>query len=137
MADLTITATSVVAGADAEKITGTAGASITAGQACYLDPTDDRFKLGDANGSGANIKTVRGTALHAAASGQPITLQRSGKIAIGATVTVGTIYVLSATPGGIAPSADLSSGHTVSIIGVGVSATEIQMQIMNSGVAVA
>lgn len=137
MADITITAANVAAASDATRAHGTAGASITAGQALYVDPSDSRLKLTDANGAGSAIKTLAGIALHAAATGQPITYQSGGAITIGGTVVTGTIYVLSATPGGICPAADLASGHTVSIVGVATSATAIQMGIMNSGAAIA
>lgn len=137
MADLSITATSVVAGVNAAKTTGIAGATITAGQLVYLDASDGRYKLADANGSGTAIKEVQGVALHGAASGQPLTIQRQGTVTIGATVAVGTIYALSATAGGIAPVADLASGHVVSIVGVGASASAILLGIFNSAVAVA
>lgn len=40
MADLTITAANVTAGALATTVTGTAGATITAGQLVYLDTRD-------------------------------------------------------------------------------------------------
>lgn len=137
MADLTITAANVASGAGAVKVHGTAGASITAGQAVYLDASDERLKLTDANGASAGMKDVYGVALHAAAAGQPLTVQRGGSITIGGTVTAGTIYVASATPGGIAPAADLASGHTVSIIGVATSASVIALAINNSGAALA
>jgi hypothetical protein len=136
VADLVITAANVVAGTNAVvNRSYNAGATITAGQAVYLDSTTSTWKLGDANAA-APANTVQGVALHGASSGQPLAVQTAGPITIGATVAVGTIYVLSATPGGIAPHGDLVSTWYTNVIGVGISATQIQLNIINSGVAV-
>lgn len=136
MADLTITAANVAYGSDAVIVHGTAGASLTAGQPLYKDTANANvMKLADANAS-ALTATVAGVALHAAASGQPIAYQTGGAITIGATVTSGVVYVASATAGGIAPAADLTTGWRTSIIGVATSASVIQLSINNSGAVV-
>ena len=133
--DITVTAGSVVAGADASFGTGTAGATITAGQPLYIDTANSNvLKTADANAS-LLTSTVAGIALHAASTGQPIKYQTSGLITIGATVAVGTIYVVSDTAGGIMPAADLSTGEYVAIIGVATTTGIIKMGLNNSGVA--
>lgn len=135
MADLTVTAANVV-GSDVSIGDGTAGATITAGQTVYVDATDSsKVKLADADASEAAAET-KGIALHGASSGQPIRYATKGSLNPGATVTVGTIYVQSATAGGIAPSADLLAGDYVTILGVGISASLIDLDIKASGVAV-
>lgn len=136
MADLSITATSVAPGSGSVTIDVTSGATITAGKACYVSSSDGKAYLADTNSATAEVRSLRGVALNAASSGQPVRLQTSGQIAIGATVTVGTIYVLSATAGGIAPVTDLASGHYTSIVGVGLTSSVIGLNIYNSGVAV-
>lgn len=133
MADLTITAASVLQGSGAIIEDQIAGAAITAGQLLYKDSADGKVKLADANSGVAEARSIYGVAVNNAAANQPVAVQRKGKVAIGATVAVGTIYVLSATAGGVAPSADLATGHYVSILGVAVSATEIEIAIVNSG----
>lgn len=135
MSDLSITAASVVAGDGATIARGTAGASLTAGQALYLDAASNKMKLADANGAAA-LRIVRGIALHAAADGQPISYITEGPLNIGATLTVGEIYVLSATAGGVAPKGDLATGHGVSIVGVATSASNLAVNINNSGATV-
>jgi hypothetical protein len=138
MADLAITAANVVRGAGAKIETGIAGAVITAGQSVYKDPADgDKFKTADADSITAAVRTTRGIALNGAANNQPLAVQVEGSIVIGAAVAVGTIYVQSDVPGGIRPAADNASGDFVTILGVGVSATEIDLFIRPSGVAVA
>jgi hypothetical protein len=137
MADLTITAANVVKGADAAVVTRVAGAAITAGQTVYEDPNDgSRFKLCDADAGTATARTTRGIALNGAAANQPLAVQTGGRITIGGTVVPGTVYVQSDTAGGIMPSADLEAGDYVTVLGVGVSATEIDLNIHASGVAV-
>jgi hypothetical protein len=120
MADLVITASQVKAGAGAVEGTGVAGEAITAGQSVYEDATDGRIKLADANLSLAAAKS-KGVSLHAALDGQPIRYQKGGKLVAGAGAAPakGTIYVVSGTAGGIAPSADLASGWHATVLGVG------------------
>jgi len=134
MADLVITAGNVIKGAGATVASGTAGASITAGQLLYMDTADsNKLKLCDANSSG-DVEVIRGVALHAAAPGQPIAYQTAGQITIGATVTVGEIYISSDTAGGIRPIGDLDVGDRVGVVGYAVSTTVLQLNITNTGV---
>ena len=114
MADITITAANVVK-TSADTITGTAGETITAGMAVYLKASDGRYWKAQADGTAAEA-TVVGVALHAALAGQPLTIATSGTINIGAT-TAKVFYYVSATAGGIAPVADLTSGQYISSVG--------------------
>ena len=134
MADLTVTATQVTPGADAVLVFGTAGATITAGQVVYLDPTTRTYKLFDANDTAANTRAPV-VALNGASTGQRITVQTHGSLTIGAGAapTLGLVYVASATPGGIAPSADIATGWRVAVLGVATSASAINLTPSNSG----
>jgi hypothetical protein len=136
MADLTITAANVVKGSTAKTEVGIYGATITAGQTVYQDASDKKYKLCDADSGTAAVRTTRGIALNSGSDGQPAAVQTEGAITIGATVTVGTIYVQSDTPGGIMPAADLEAGDYVTVLGVGISASQIDLNIHPSGVAV-
>lgn len=134
MADLTITAGNCLT-IDGTYDTGIAGASITAGQPLYKDTANSSvLKLADADSSSLTA-TVAGIALHAAGTGQPIRYQVTGTITIGATLTAGKIYVASATAGGIAPSADLTTNWRTSILGVATSTTVLTLKIYNSDTA--
>lgn len=135
MADLSITAASVVAGAGARTRAGTAGATITAGQAVYLDNADQKWKLADADSATAAVRTPGGIALNGASNGQPITVLTSGPVTIGATLTAGVAYYLSDTPGGIAPVGDLTTGDYPCILGMATSASVLEVKIQPSGVA--
>lgn len=132
MTDIVITAANVARGSDALVDHGTAGVAITAGQTIYLDSVTSKMVLSDNNGDGT--RTVNGVALHAAAANQPIAFQKSGDITIGATLTAGQDYWLSATPGGIAPRADLTTGMDPILIGVAKSATVLTLAILDVGV---
>lgn len=136
MADITITPANVKKGQGAVVVNGIAAATITAGQVLYR-LADGTFGLADANGASALIKTPFGIALNGGAAGQPIAIQTAGRIFIGGTAVQGTIYVLSATAGGICPAADLASGHRVGILGVGYDADEVSISIFASGIELA
>lgn len=139
MADVTVTAASVLGGAGDKDYLGVAGEAITAGMLVYKDTTAGAttglYLKSDANAAGK--KQIDGVALNSAlAANQPLVVQRSGVYTVGGTVTVGGVYVLSATAGGIAPVADLASGLTTCIFGVGLTASTLQIAIHNSGAAV-
>ena len=135
MADLTITAANVVKGTNARVEHGVAGATITAGQQVYYDTATGKYGLADTNSSTAAVRSPRGTALHASLDGQPLAIQRSGEITIGASLTAGVAYYLSGTPGGIAPVADLTTGDYPTLIGIAKSATVLDLKYQESGVA--
>lgn len=133
MAAISITAASVLQGADARVEHGIFGATITQGQVCYLDAATGKMKLADADGAAA-LKVARCIALNAGSDGQPGTFQMSGDITIGATLTAGLPYFLSPdTPGGIALIADVAVGDDYVQIGIAESASVLHIDIQNSG----
>lgn len=134
MADLSITAADVVPASGAGLLRGTSGATITAGMACYLDSTDQRVKIAHCETS-ATTAAVVGIAANGASAGQPVTLVVSGGLDLGATLTVGEVYVLSAS-GGIAPVGDLLADDYVTVIGIATAADNLAVSIASSGVQV-
>jgi len=78
----------------------------------------------------------RRTGLAGTGDDQPLVVQTGGTIAPGGTVTVGEIYVVSGSAGRIAVEADNGSGEYVTVLGVGVSSSRIDLSINASGVAV-
>lgn len=137
MADLAITAAQVLVTSDTVTASGTAGATITAGQPVYLDAADSKYKLADANASSTTAAAV-GIALHASLDGQPIKIATGGDLTLGAGAApaVGTTYVLSATAGGIAPNVDAASGWFKTILGVGKTGNILSMKVFASGQAI-
>lgn len=135
MADLVITATSVVAGVGAKTTEGTAGEAITAGQVVYYDSTARTYKLADCNSGTAAARIPAGIALNGAAANQPVEIVTEGPVTIGATVTAGVGYYLSATAGGICPVADLTTGCYPSFLGFATSASVLNVEIVQAGVS--
>ncbi len=129
MTDLTITAASVLAGANASRKDGIAGEAIAAGRAVYQAAASKKWMLADSNSATAEARRATGIALNGAALNQPVSVQTAGDVTIGATLTPGTAYYLSDTPGGICPVADIGSGEYVCLIGLAKSATVLAIDV--------
>jgi hypothetical protein len=134
MTDLSITAASVKAGSNAVITEGLAGAAVTAGQTVIRSTSTGKFVLADADGAG--LKGCDGIALNGAADGQPLKVQQGGDITIGATLTPGTTYYLSPTPGGICPLADVASGDDPVVLGMAKSATVLMLRVIDPDVTI-
>ncbi len=135
MADLSITASQVVAGTNADFYDGTAGVTVLAGQVVYQDSIDNLLKLADADGSLAKAN-AKGIALHGASANQPLRIQTAGTITLGAAAApvVGKVYKLSITAGGITPIEDTDAGGQYDTnIGVGAAVNTIKLDIFASG----
>jgi hypothetical protein len=115
MADLSVTAASVV-NVTALSAHGTAGETITAGQAVYLKSSDGKLWKAQCDGTAEEGAPI-GVALSGGAVGQPITYATKGAMTIGATTVKTTTYVLSAAAGGICPQADLVSTNRIVRVG--------------------
>lgn len=136
MVDLVITGNQVLKGTDAQIESGIAGEAIAAaGKAVYKKAADGKIYLADANLSDEAAGCI-GVTLHPADTGQPVQYQRGKKITLGAGAApaAGTLYVLSATAGGIAPAADLASGMRATYLGAGDGAGGLDLHIHASGV---
>jgi hypothetical protein len=129
MADLSITAANVVAGAGAVTENGSAGEAVTAGQPVYKDPTSNKYMKADSNSATVAARQARGIALNGAALDQPLVIHRAGDITLGAVLTPGTAYYLSDAPGGICPLADVGTGEYVCQLGIAKSASVLAVNI--------
>lgn len=133
-ADLTITAASTKPSTGAQlDASHYAGEAITAGQPLYVKAADGLCYLADANASSATA-TVVGIAANGAAIGQPVTYQKAGSMTIGATLTKGEKYCVSATAGKICPFADLTTGDYISELGTASSASVLSVKINVTGI---
>lgn len=135
MADLVITAASVVAGSGAKRSDGIAGETIVAGKVVYKSATTDKWGLSDSNSGTAGVRAVQGIALNGASLNQPLAIHTEGPITIGATLAPGVAYYLSDTPGGICPVADVGSGEYPTVIGMATSTTVLDVDPQAAGVA--
>lgn len=135
MAELVQTAANVVPGANARKIYVTAGGNITAGMPVYRDNADDN-KYKAAIGTSAAAAAAAGIALNAAGDGQPLTVQTSGDINIGATLTAAEPYCVSdATAGKIRPLSELGVGDFPTFLGCATTTSNLKLDIQAGGVA--
>lgn len=135
MADLNISAESVVAGSNASKLHGFLGNSVSAGQVLYKSATTSLWLLADANGATEVIRRAIGIALNGGAVNQPVVIQTAGDITFGTIMDAGTSYYLSSDPGGICPLADVGAGEYVVHLGIAKSATLFAIDIAYPGVA--
>lgn len=133
MADLVITPANVginVANPDVQVVQ--IGESVSQGQGVYLKLSDQKYWLADATGS--DTSNVYGVALTGGGADDFVIVMRGGQMNIGATLTVGETYVVSATSGGVAPIGDLVSTNYVSILGVATAADNLELSINVSGI---
>jgi hypothetical protein len=134
MADVTITAANVLAGAGAKTTYGTAGGTITAGMVVYFDSTDSKYKAAQANASGTS-DTVVGIALNGAANGQPLWIvledddfTPGGTLSLSAAAGKATYVLSAAAAGAIAPLGDLVSTNRIVFLGVAKSASKMKLK---------
>lgn len=136
MADLSITATSVVKGANARTVDGVAGETVAAGQLGYKAAATGKWMKSDADSATAEARDVHGIFLNGASLNQPVEVQTFGDITLGATLTVNTPYYLSgATAGGICPIADVGAGEYLVQVGIARTAAILELDIHATGVA--
>lgn len=121
MADLTITATSVVPISGSVQ-SGIAGETITAGNSLYIKAADGKLWKAQCDGT-AEEATCVGVAMNGGAVNQPVAYVADGSVNIGATTSKATTYVVSATAGGIAPQADLIATNRISYVGYATDTT--------------
>ena len=131
MADLPQTAASVQLMESAATVVVQAAEAITQGQPVYLASAKYYKALNDSSAHA----DCKGVALTPAAADEYFVLQTSGKMDLGATLTVGTLYSVSDTAGAIRPEADNGSGDFVTTLGVAVAADSLDLQIVASGVS--
>lgn len=134
MTDLVVTVASVVAGSNATRSSGTAGETITAGQAVYFDTSVNKWKLASSTSATAGANHPTAVALDGASLNQPITVQTSGDITIGGTLVAGSAYYLSPTPGGITLIDGVTTGDAVCQLGLAKSTTVLTISVQYPGV---
>lgn len=134
MADLTQTAANV----SLTDVTGVvlspakAGEAITQGNPVYLS-NGKYYKADSATAASAKAK---GIALTPAATDEQFALAASGTtVDVGATLTIGETYCVSATSGAIAPIADIGSGEFPTILGTATATGKLPLNIVPATVA--
>ena len=134
MADLTITAASVVAATDASLGSGISGGTITQGMPIYLNTSTNKYELCDADFQDRSV--CAGISLNVASDTQPVDFIKSGTLTIPSSpnITVGLQYYVSGFAGNI-NEATPSSGNYVTSLGIGLTTSSMIVSITVSGVA--
>lgn len=138
MADITITAANVaVLSADTRVYSGKIGEAMTAGQLCYLDSSDSKYKLSDASAAAtARVQSV--CLLGGSADAYGVFMDFADEYVTGGTMgSAGTQYVLSATAGAMCLLSDLTSGDYIVTVGYSTSSTQLKPQVAATGIQVA
>jgi hypothetical protein len=128
MADISQTAANVGIGSSTTPTeVVTYGETITQGQPLYKSTTDSKWYRCD-NNDGIAKAVVGGIALTPGVNNsfgliaKPSSSPGKSLVNLGATLTVGETYIVSANVGGIAPIADIASTRYVTILGVATTA---------------
>lgn len=113
---------------------GYSASAILAGNWLYLNTSG---LLAPAQANAVATAELVGMALTSApGANQPVKYACGGDVNPGGTVVVGMSYALSAAAAGaFAPYADLASTNRVSMIGVGITPSNLRINILNSGIA--
>lgn len=133
MADVSVTAGSVIASANAVIEVVVAGETITAGQPIYINSSGVAMKT-DANALAS--AGAYGIALHGASVNQSLRIAREDSdFTPGFTLSLAGaaddgVYVVSATAGGIAPVTDLAAAMYPVILMVAKSTTKAYLKIV-------
>jgi len=136
MADLSQTATSVVAGTTGVRriFNATLAETVTAGMPAYKTSTGT---YGKAKADDSTKCNVAGYFEQGGAAGQKVNVVSLDPNAnLGITGAIGDIIVLSATAGMIAPAADVASGDFVTVLGVFNTTTTVNWSPIAAGAAV-
>ena len=80
--------------------------------------------------------SVAGVAITPGSTDEYGYIATEGPVTIGATLTVGEIYVLSGTSGAICPEGDLATADRVGIVGVATSTTVLSIKPFASGAVI-
>ena len=133
MANLTITPADVGVNSSATQTRIVqVGEAVSQAQPAFLDGS--KYYQAVANDTEAKAAAV-GVFMTAAALDGYAVIAMVGPVDLGATLTVGEVYVVSATKGSIAPIADLTTGDYVTILGVASSASSLELNPQVSGIA--
>lgn len=116
MADISVTAANVGYKGPCRVRVVQVGENVTQGQCGYYNVGDSLYYKADANASAAASAAV-GVFTSAASINGWASIVDSGPINPGATLTVGETYFVSATAGGIAPAADVTTGWYPRLLG--------------------
>jgi hypothetical protein len=101
--------------------------------AVYENSGDNKVYKGDS--TTAAKAAIAGILLNGGADGQPGFMITEGIVDYGGGVTPGEIYMASThAAGGLSPESEMATGDYMTIIGVGISTTEVYVKLTVGGV---
>jgi hypothetical protein len=109
------------------------GGTVSAGQPVVK--SSGKYVAADANASSALASAEAIALTPGVADGYGVIAIGGGVILVGTTMTVGTTYLVSRTAG-IMPDADKTTGDYVTILGTASTATQLDLNIKATGIAV-
>lgn len=116
----------------AETTTAVASEALAAGDFVNFWNNAGTLNVRKADASGGNAKKADGFVKSAVSSSATATVYYGNINDQVSGLTVGSIYYLSATPGGITTTAPSTSAHIVQRVGKAVSATQILVEIQDT-----
>lgn len=132
MGNLAPSAANVAPAKTGQRLTAvTVGEAVVHGDVGRYNAADKKYYLADAT-SETNAK-ASGFFLSSASAGG-VAIWMEGDISLGAIMTLGTLYFLSATPGKICLESDLVSGNYKTTLGIASSTSVLPLKINASGV---
>jgi hypothetical protein len=136
MPDLVITPTSVLLISGNKNAARLAEVAVSAGEVVYLNTTTSKWNLADNTDTEKAGSLDIGLALNNAGIDQPLTVATVGAvIQWDATGTVTDFYYVSATGGGVAPTADVTTGMIVTQLGYFMATNQFKLDIIKTGLA--
>ena len=132
MADLTITAANLSIAVDTGTKIVQFGESVSAGEPVYKKTADSKYWLAQADDDAEVL--ADGIAITAGAADSYGVIVVSGTLNMGAILTSGQLYVVSATAGGIAPRGDLIATNRLTHLGTATSTSVLEVKIDQTGV---
>jgi len=111
---------------------GTAGATLAFGDLCYLDPTDSRWELADANAAAAADGDARGVlgicVLAAGSNGDPTKMLMWGLVRADTAfpdLTIGASVYVGETAGDVVVTQPTTADVVIRIVGIGTTINEM------------
>ena len=133
MPDLTISTVNLTS-SRSRSTTAQAGVAIAVGDLVYLNSSTGKYELADA--SAASTADIAGFAVTAADTDEYFFYVATETLDLGAILTAGEFYYLSATAGKICPHDDLVATNIVSQLGYAESTSSLKFNIVNTGIAI-
>lgn len=136
MADITQTAANVAINDSAVKTRLVQyGEAVTQGMPVYKKAADGKYYKAQNDNTAADADALGIALTRGGAADSWGLIALEGNVDLGATLSVGESYFVSAAFGGICPAADINSGKFPTYLGVATTASNLKLKPFAAGVA--